>query len=141
MRLVSIFTAAVVAASMLVLSGCGTTRKPRPLSVAVAITTTGAEKVSTAQMAQIYQALRPEIEGAGYIFAERNATADLVLTVRLAPNAGAAGGHIKLTSLEPTDEFRRAMEGSESAESKQWRRLERELQATAEALGRNLDSR
>ena len=141
MRFRSILTLALASVT-LGTGGCNSASQPKPRpSVAVAIAAVGAETVSAGQVARIHQTLRPEIEGAGFVFADRNATADLVLTVSFTPIPGSPGGRIKLTSLEPTAEFRRATEGGESVEAKQFRRLERELQSIVEAQSRNPDYR
>jgi hypothetical protein len=141
MRFLSILTFAVLGSLTIGIGGCATAQQStRHLSVAVAII--GTQTISAQQVVQIHQALRPELESAGYTLADSNATADLVLTVSFIPIPGGPGGRIKLTSLEPTAQFRRATEGaSDTSEAKEWRRLERDLQAIVEAQGRNPDSR
>lgn len=142
MRSILIFAGLLATFMAVCVSGCGTAPRARSLSVLIAITPMGAESVSPAQVAQIHHVLKPSVEAAGYTLAENDAAADLVLTVSFIPIPGMAGGRIKLISLEPSPEFRRATAtAGESAESKQMRRLERELQSAAEALGRNLDAR
>ena len=132
-----------IAGTLLNFSACKTAPPPkqRPISVAVAVTPVGADAVSAAQVLQIHRALRPEIESAGYVLADPNAPADLVLTVSFTSVPGGASGRIKLISLEPAGEFRRATEGAETDEAKRFRRLERELQSIVEAQGRNPEFR
>lgn len=142
MRFVSTLVLSLIVGLTLVLGGCAHAAKsaPRPLSVAVAVTPLGAGTVSAGQVAQIHQALRPEFERTGYIFANSRKNADLVLTVSFIPNPGGQGGRISFTSLEPTEQFREATDGGETPEAKEFRRRAQDLQAIVEAKGRNPDS-
>jgi glutathione S-transferase len=137
----SMLSLVFVATLIFAVGGCTTPQaaRARPLSVAIAITPVGTGTVSAAQAAEIQRALRPELEGAGYVLADRPTAADLVLTVSFVPAPGGPGGRIRLTGLEPTDQFRRATEGSDTLEAKEFRRLERELQSIVEARGKNIE--
>lgn len=120
----------------LAISGCVVAK--RPPSVAIAIVPVGIEAVSSAQAAQVQQALQREIHSAGYTLAESAAAADFVLTVAYIQTT--AGGRIKIASLEPSVHFRDDMAGNDTPEVKEFRRLQRDLQQAVERQGLHPDS-
>jgi hypothetical protein len=124
------------------MGGCATTERtnPRALAVTIAVTPVGARTVSAEQVAQIHQALKPELQRAGYVLADHSAMADLVLTVSFTPMPGGTGGRVKITGLEPTAQFRRETDGGDTEEAKELRRRLREIQRWAEGQSRNSDS-
>jgi hypothetical protein len=128
-------------AGMILCSACTSVDRSvqRPLSVSVAITPIDARSISNAQAAQVHEALRPELQRAGYTFADNSMTADLVLLVSFTPTVGGNGGRVKITGLSPTAEFRRATDNGDTPEAKEMRRRQRELEQWVERQSRNSD--
>jgi hypothetical protein len=92
-------------AALVGIAGCSSA--PRAVSkpsVAIAITTADSHAPSRAEVAFIYQAVQPEIEGAGYVFAANPRTADYLAHVRYAADQfGSSGGRITIVSVDPND--------------------------------------
>ncbi len=112
----------------------------RPVAVAVAISPIGTRTLSADQVAQVHEALKPEILRAGYSLAPSRAAADLVLIVSYTPVDGGSGGRVKIMTLEPTARFLQATDGGDTPEAKEMRRRQRELEQWIERQSRSSDS-
>ncbi len=141
MKIASTF-AFLLLAVMAQCCGCASNGRPnpRPLSVSVSITPIGASSLSTEQVVRVHEAIKPQLLQSGYTFAVSSSAADLVLLVSFTPIPGGNGGHVRITGIEPTAQFRRETDGGDTPEAKEMRRRQRELEQWIERQGRSSDS-
>lgn len=116
-------------------AGCGTTGTPpgpRMPLVTVAISTSDGVPPTHEQLAKVLGALTPELQRAGFDLAPNQRAAHFVVSVRFTRTPEGEGGRVTVTGLEPTVEFRAALDAAETPEAKEWRRRQREYETWVE---------
>jgi hypothetical protein len=99
--------------------------------VAIRIAEGGAP--SPQEVAKIHGALEPQMMRAGFTFAKSIDAADFVLTASFARNtADPNGGHVTVTSIEPTSRFQIASHDDSTPEGKERRRRLQEIERWVE---------
>ena len=69
--------------------------------------------------------------------ARKGDVADFVMTVSFTPATASSGPRVRVVGVEPTERFRSATDGENTAEAKEWRKRLRELETSSAIWGPN----
>ena len=97
-------------------------------SVAIAIRSTSGGQPSPQQMASILQTLGPELIRHGFSLAPNRDVADFVASVRFTPDPSGRGGHVDVTSMEPSAGFNVSRASADPDEVRELRQRQRDFE-------------